>query len=196
MGLTSSVVNDRVREGSSKELHGHVFRRCPEHLADQEDRADEVWADAKVNEQLIKGVMVSTLGRVQTMNGRRTDGFIRNGRHAVNLQLNKKTISVAVNVLMAHTFIGPPPTPKHTVDHIDGEFLHDILTNLRWATKKEQGRNQKSNRAIQRCDLAGNVLETYGTIAEAVEANGGSHRGVKNAAEVGRVTGGFRWQLV
>ena len=36
----------------------------------------------------------------------------------------------------------PPPTPKHTADHIDRDKNNDILENIRWATKHEQRDNR------------------------------------------------------
>ena len=44
---------------------------------------------------------------------------------------------------LASTFIGPPPTPEHTADHIDRNRENDILENIEWATREEQNKNQK-----------------------------------------------------
>jgi hypothetical protein len=43
--------------------------------------------------------------------------------------------------------IGPAPTSRHTVDRIDGNNGY-TSDNIRWATRKEQARNLKSNRMI------------------------------------------------
>ena len=40
------------------------------------------------------------------------------------------------------TFLGPPPTPDHTADHINQIPDNDNLKNLKWATKTEQNNNQ------------------------------------------------------
>lgn len=47
-----------------------------------------------------------------------------------------------VNNIMAWTFLGNPPTPKHTSDHIDQDRLNNHISNIRWASKKLQIRNR------------------------------------------------------
>jgi hypothetical protein len=51
--------------------------------------------------------------------------------------------------LMAQLFIGPPPTPAHTVDHIDRVRTNNVLSNLRWATKSEQSENQHKPKSFR-----------------------------------------------
>lgn len=43
--------------------------------------------------------------------------------------------------------MGPSPTPKHTIDRIDGDKGYYKL-NCRWATMKQQNRNRSNNRII------------------------------------------------
>lgn len=52
----------------------------------------------------------------------------------------QKTLSVARAMLS--TFVGPPPTPHHTADHIESEHkLDNRLSNLRWFDKSGQSTN-------------------------------------------------------
>lgn len=48
----------------------------------------------------------------------------------------------------------PRPSPEHTADHIDGDTLNDQRYNLRWATAKEQRRNQRRPRRVRVKDYA------------------------------------------
>jgi len=43
---------------------------------------------------------------------------------------------------LVSTYHGPPPTPKHTVDHIDRDQNNDTVDNLRWLCQRGQNNNQ------------------------------------------------------
>lgn len=49
----------------------------------------------------------------------------------------------SVHRLVANSFLAPDPTRPH-VDHIDGNKDNNIATNLRWATRSENMRNQNT----------------------------------------------------
>jgi hypothetical protein len=44
--------------------------------------------------------------------------------------------------IVARAFLGPPPTPGHTADHINRDTRDNRLVNLCWLDKKGQKRNQ------------------------------------------------------
>lgn len=88
-----------------------------------------------------------------------------NGRGYVVVKHRGSLLRVAR--LMALTFIGPPPTPSHTVDHIakyGGDFVRersdDRIENLRWATKSEQSKNR--NKQTRRRDGHGVLVWKLG----------------------------------
>lgn len=86
-----------------------------------------------------------------------TSGVIRNKKtgRAVKTRKNKDDYNVCgvydgygkqqcilIGRALASTFHGKPLTPSHTADHIDRDRDNDILTNIRWATKRVQQANR------------------------------------------------------
>ena len=86
-----------------------------------------------------------------------TNGIIRNKKtgkivRPYNTQAGYKAASVMNNAgrkcnifigrAIASTYLGSPPTPDHTADHIDRDNNNDTLENIRWATKIEQVNNR------------------------------------------------------
>ena len=59
------------------------------------------------------------------------------GYLSVYLSINKRYKHYFVHVLVAQHFIGPRPTPKHQVNHIDGDKSNNNVTNLEWVTPSE-----------------------------------------------------------
>jgi hypothetical protein len=53
------------------------------------------------------------------------------------LSLNKKPKVMRTHRLVAMTFIGPPPSAKHQVNHKDGDKLNNFVDNLEWVTAKQ-----------------------------------------------------------
>lgn len=46
-----------------------------------------------------------------------------------------------IHRLVATAFIGPPPSPRHQVAHWDGDASNNAVSNLRWATNKENSQD-------------------------------------------------------
>ncbi|AGE56999.1 hypothetical protein ATCVNEJV3_529L [Acanthocystis turfacea Chlorella virus NE-JV-3] len=53
-----------------------------------------------------------------------------------------KPHNIRVGRAMASTFIGKPPTLRHTADHEDKNSLNDTLENIRWLCNPGQRKNQ------------------------------------------------------
>lgn len=67
---------------------------------------------------------------------RRAKGVYENGKRV-------KTISIYMHHVILERMGLPRPSKKHTADHINCNSLDNRRDNLRWATKKEQRKNQR-----------------------------------------------------
>lgn len=55
----------------------------------------------------------------------------------ISLGSRGRRLTRKVHRLVLEAFVGPPPSPKHQAAHRDGDMLNNVVTNLRWATAKE-----------------------------------------------------------
>lgn len=59
------------------------------------------------------------------------------GYPSVQLRLNGREVHKSVHSLVASAWLPPKPSPKHEVAHFDGVKANCAVSNLRWATSKE-----------------------------------------------------------
>ena len=89
---------------------------------------------------------VSSFGRVRNAT---TEQMLKpsashGGYVKVRLSKNGTTTNLVIHRLVANEFIDNPSN-KACVDHIDGDRTNNCITNLRYATKSENGMNQKKH---------------------------------------------------
>lgn len=100
---------------------------------------DEIWIEHPTLE-----IECSDKGRVRPLKSGRAGVGTKNGDYLYYRISGKYHL---VHRLIAETFI-ENTDDKPTVDHIDGNPRNNDMTNLRWATHKEQMNNRKDNLPI------------------------------------------------
>ena len=96
---------------------------------------------------------VSTLGRIRRTVSRTNSkaGTILKlhlgsaGYPYFNVTINGRRKTLKAHRLVAEAFLGPPPSPQHVVAHNDGVKSHNAVTNLRWATMKENHSDRRAH---------------------------------------------------
>ena len=109
---------------------------------------EEMWKDIKGYEGLYQ---ISNLGRVKSLNRMmkkrkcietiKKPTLSNKGYYRLPLYNNGKVKMYAIHNLVAEAFIDNPYN-KLTVDHIDRNKTNNVVSNLRWATHKEQCKNR------------------------------------------------------
>ncbi len=94
---------------------------------------------------------ISNSGRVKRkQTGKILKPNIVNGYLLVDLRVNGKRKYNRVHRLVAYSFIGLPPTPRHEIRHFDGNKQNNNSNNLCWGTRKDNEydkiRHNKTNR--------------------------------------------------
>jgi hypothetical protein len=104
----------------------------------------EIWKDIKGYENLYQ---VSNFGNVKSLRNNITlkPNVKKNGYYRVSLSKNGKVKESNIHYLVASTFIENPES-KPTVNHKDLNKLNNCVTNLEWATMKEQIRHLIENK--------------------------------------------------
>ena len=119
----------------------------------------------------------STIRRIRPAQGtwknRRLSPTVNsNGYMTVRLTSKGKGKNEYLHRIVALTFIGPPPSAKHEVDHIDGNKANNRVSNLRWVTREEnmkfahangQIHNKGSNHALAKLneDQVSQIRESF-----------------------------------
>jgi hypothetical protein len=169
-----------------------------------------VWDKNKL--LVFKKYYVSTDGTVWSdrQNSLKKLSPCKSGRVGVTVDGEKRNFFM--HRVVASTFLsGIRHAGQNEVDHIDVDNKNNELSNLRWATSKQNISNRNARKAVahrkrtsdlhskpvqQLCPETGAVVAEYPSATAAAEATGCSRQNISDAiAKKRKMPGGFSWQF-
>jgi hypothetical protein len=167
---------------------------------------DEEWREINLKQLFKKDILgkkylVSNLGRYKNSFGTIMDNYKVNENGYIRVNINNKTF--VLHRLIALTFIENPEL-KEQVNHIDGNKLNNCVTNLEWATNKENqihkfenGLGNNYSRKIGKYNINNELINEYKSISLAAEENNISKSCISGVLRKKRKTaGGFIWKYL
>ena len=142
--------------------------------------------DNAMNKEVFRNIkgypnyQISNMGRIWNA---KTQRYLKpskksNGYYQINLvAINGKRKKEYLHRLLALTFIDNPNNYPE-IDHIDRNRENNELSNLRWVSKTMNQRNKSDNVKVAQYDKDNNLIASYNSIAEAVEAVNGTVSGI------------------
>ena len=113
----------------------------------------------RISVSLFASYAVSNLGRVQTRKGVISWGHAHtSGYRLVKIAGAPEQAVFCVHRLVAFAFHGPPPTPCHVVNHIDGNRQNNVASNLEYATHSQNRCHALQTGLQQTCRSSGKLV--------------------------------------
>jgi len=130
---------------------------------------------------------ISDMGGVRRAgSGKRLKTHINDkGYPTAHLRMDGREKQLPVHVAILLAFVGPKPTPEHQGAHGDGVRANSILSNLRWATPKENTADMKKHGT----QTAGEAHHTAVFSASDLAQVFPLHKEGKSYSEIGAIIG-------
>ena len=142
---------------------------------------------------------------INTITNKEITQKLSNGYKQVHLynRVTKATKTASVSRLLGITFIDDKPQdPKLIVNHINGNKIDNIHSNLEWITQKENIQHAIENNLIKfhttsilKYDVKGNFIRKYVSIKEAALEHGVTrHAIIRVLKHKNKTASGFVWK--
>ncbi|CAG8456782.1 10681_t:CDS:2 [Ambispora leptoticha] len=159
--------------------------------------SNEEWKEIEFDSEKFK---VSSLGRVQTVNGMIIQGSLLMGY----LKVGRGLQSYMIQHLVALAF-SSKEQGKDYVNHIDGNPTNNKALNLEWCTQKENIQhavrlelcNNDSNKHAIKQIFADGSFQEFSSLTEAYHATGINHNRISLVyCGIQTYAGGYHWEFV
>lgn len=168
-GLVRDVGGDKINHPLS---HSRLFYTCFPEIVD----GGKLWKQI----QYFSNYEVSEDGKVRGPNKKLLKSQDHNGYNKVKLKVGKKSKAFFVHTLVSLTFIGPRPSPRHSVNHKNALKKDNRVENLEWASPADQvkhavenklvGGPNSNSRKIKQLDLTGTLMQVHNSLFGAARA--------------------------
>lgn len=137
-------------------------------------------------------------------NQRFLKGYKNLGYRCVNIVKNQPKDTFFLHQLIIRSFVGPPPTAKHTVNHINGVKDDNRLINLEYSTPTEQlnhlikmglRKQAVTNRPVIQFDLNDCKIAEFPSISVAASSLNYKKNGIRRVCSgISTKYEGFKWK--
>lgn len=156
----------------------------------------EIWKDI-IN---FPNYQISNLGNVYSeKNYKIRKSFVTNGYLTIYLFKNGKRYRKKIHRLVAEAFI-PNPNNLPIINHIDGNKLNNIVSNLEWCTSKQNTIHAyktglMKTKQINQYDLKGNFIKTWDSIISASVELQLNRKSIQHCCmHRNKTSGGYIWR--
>ena len=148
----------------------------------EEQQSDQTFQEIWVNMEKLgyPNYSVSNFGRVKNdVSNKIILGSTVRGYKLIYLpHVTGKSKYIPVHRLIALSFLGEPPDIGMSVDHINRDRSDNRLSNLRWATQKQQCLNKTfsqssiTTKKVEQCKMDGSIIKVWNSRIEAANSLG------------------------
>lgn len=145
---------------------------------------------------------VSNLGNIRHIKRKQNRKLqvCNSGYQTVGVKIDGKLHLLLIHRLVAKAFI-PNPENKEQVNHIDENKFNNTVSNLEWATPKENANHGTRNERINNKEKQGKKVfcvelnKTFSSIGEAAKETGLWRSNICSCCRgVAKTTGGYHWR--
>lgn len=126
------------------------------------------------------------------------------GYKKISLFIKGKSRQIFIHILVAKTYLKNTNSKKKYIDHIDGKKTNNHVSNLRYVTASENGKNahrnnknmQNARKPIIRIDTDGNI-KIYNSATIAAKENNINRENISSCCNNRRkICGGYKWEFL